>query len=162
MQKPRISAIVALNKNRAIGRKNELIWRIPEDLRRFKALTTGHAIVMGRKTFESIGRALPDRKNIVITRDKSLPSAGSLVFAHSIDEAIGEARKTDPEEIFIIGGGEIYKNALGVTDRLYITLVESDLEGDVFFPDYGDFKKVIGKEKKEWNGLKYEWITLER
>lgn len=165
MQKPRISAIVALNQARAIGIHNDLIWRIPDDLKRFKALTTGHPIIMGRKTFESIGRPLPNRTNIIVTRRPHRESAdvhSLVVTASSVPEALDKAAAADREEVFIIGGGEIFAQSLSLTDRLYLTVVKSDAAGDVFFPDYSEFTKVISRETHEWNGLVYEWLTLER
>ncbi len=159
----RISIIVAVGKNRAIGKKNTLLWRISDDLKRFKTLTMGHPIIMGRKTFESIGRALPGRTNIVITRNTTW-SAPDCVAVHSLSEAFEFARTKDSEEIFVIGGGEIYKEALRHADRLYLTLIDDATDGDVHFPDYSDFTKVISEEKRfdEKTKLNYSWITLEK
>ncbi len=162
MKKPRISAIAALNKrDRSIGKNNELIWKIPADLQRFKRLTTGHPIIMGRKTFESIGRALPNRTNIIVTRNPGYKVEGCIV-CDSIEAALDIARARDSEEIFIIGGGEIYKAALPFTDRLYLTLVDSAESGDIFFPDYSQFAKVIESEVSATDEPRYEWVTLER
>lgn len=160
---PRISAIVAMNKgDRAIGAGNTLLWKIPEDLKRFKELTTGHPIVMGRKTYESIGRALPNRTNIVITRNPDFKADGCIVCAN-IEDALSIAKQEGNEEIFIIGGSEIYKEALPVTNRIYVTLVESDAKGDVFFPEYeNEFKTIIDRQNHPEHDPKFEWITLER
>lgn len=158
-----ISIIVAIqSKDRGIGSKNGLLFRISDDLKRFKALTTGHPIIMGRKTFESIGRALPHRTNIVVSRDTSL-KIDDVIFCSSVEEALAKAKEID-EQIFVIGGGEIYKQTLPFTDRIEMTLVESNASADTFFPDYSDFSKVISQEKHidEKTGLKYSWITLSR
>src|SRR3989344_5036089 len=140
MNTPHISCIAALGTTtRAIGKNNTLLWRIKEDLGRFKSLTTGHPIIMGRKNFESIGRPLPNRTNIVITRNKEYAAEGCFVV-HSFDEAVTKAKEVEEKEIFIIGGGEIYTQALPITHKLYLTLVDSNETGDVFFPDYSGFK----------------------
>lgn len=160
-----INIIVALaEKNRAIGKDNKLLWHIPEDLKRFKEITSGHPVVMGRKTYESIGRLLPNRLNIIITRDtaytvhSSQPNA--VKICHSLDEAL-EYAKNDPE-VFVIGGGEIFRQAMPIADKLYLTLVEGDFEGDVFFPDYSEFTKVAFEKKSEGNGYSYRFVELKR
>ena len=138
-----------------------LLWRIPDDLMRFKKLTMGHPIIMGRKTFESIGKPLPGRTNIIVTRNKSFTADGCVV-AYSVENAIEKAKELDSEEVFVIGGGEIYKRAMPHTDKLYLTLVDDDKDGNVFFPDYSKFKKEVYREEREREGLKYTWIDLER
>jgi len=146
----------------AIGKDNTLMWRLPDDLKRFKKLTTGHPIIMGRKTHQSIGRPLPDRTNIVVTRDRNLEIPG-CTMAHSMVEAIEKAKEIDQEEIFIIGGAEIYKKALSIADKLYVTKVDIDLDGDAFFPEYSNvFSKKISEEKKEFEGQKYSFLVLEK
>lgn len=130
-----ISLIAALSENRVIGIKNHLPWNLPEDLKRFRTLTSGHPIIMGRKTFESIGKPLPKRENIVITRDPAYAREGIRV-ASSLESAIEIARAGSPQEIFVIGGAEIYRLALPLADRLYLTLVSGQFEGDAFFPDW--------------------------
>lgn len=161
-QKPIISAIAAITeKDRGIGKDNDLLWKIPEDLKRFKEITLGHPIIMGRKNFESIGRALPKRMNIIITRDPHY-HAENCVIVHSVEEAIAKAKLLDNEEVFIIGGGEIYKQALPYTDRLYLTLIHAEKPADVFFPDYSEFTKVIAEENRDYEGIPYSNITLER
>lgn len=162
---PKISIIVAVqSRDNAIGYKNgELLFRISDDLKRFKSLTMGHPIIMGRKTYESIGKALPGRTNIVVTRNQDFKAEG-CVMVNSIEEATKKARELD-NEAFIIGGGEIYRQALTCTDKLYLTIVESNAEGDVFFPEWqDDFKKETFREERfdEKMGLKYVWTTLER
>lgn len=136
-----ISIIVAIARNGVIGNDNRLLWHIPEDLKRFKSLTTGHPVIMGRKTFESIGRPLPRRRNIVITRQKDFAPEGCET-AHSLEEAIGMC---DPrQELFIIGGEQIYRQALPLAGRLYLTLLEKEYEGDTFFPeiDFNQWSEV--------------------
>ncbi len=158
----KISMIAAIaSGNRALGKDNELIYKIPEDLKRFKEITSGHTIIMGRKTFESIGRALPNRTNIVITHDPDYSAAGTIV-THSLSEALAIAKEKEQNEIFIIGGGQIYQEAIGKADKLYLTIVEGNPDADTFFPDYSDFKKVIFEEEHESNGLKYKFLDLEK
>ena len=158
----RISIIAAVGaNNRAIGKTGALLWRISDDLKRFKALTTGHTVIMGRKTFDSIGKALPNRTNIVITRNPDFKAEG-VIIAKSLEDAI---QKSIGGEVFIIGGGEIYKQALPLADKLYLTLVESDVEGDVFFPDWSkDFTKEVFREERidPKTGLRYAWVDFER
>ncbi|HEY8278026.1 MAG TPA: dihydrofolate reductase, partial [Bdellovibrionota bacterium] len=125
----KLSLVVAMSENRVIGVNNHLPWNIPEDLKRFKAITSGHPIVMGRKTFESIGKALPKRTNIVITRDRTYRAEGGVV-AHSLDEAFDWAKKSPgSDEIFVIGGSEIFKLALPLASRIYLTEVSWPFEG---------------------------------
>lgn len=158
-----ISIVVAIQKkDRGLGFKNELLVKISDDLKRFKELTTGHPIIMGRKTFESIGRPLPNRENIVITRSQDFESEGVVVF-HSIEDAIKYATEKD-NEIFVIGGGEIYKEALPHTDRLYLSIIDSNKEADTFFPDYSEFTKTVSHEERvdEGSGVKYEYVVLEK
>lgn len=142
-----VSIIVAIAQNGTIGDKNSLLWHIKEDMRFFRTTTSGHAVVMGRKTFESLGsKPLPKRKNIVITRaDRSFEGAFT---AHSLEEAIAMAE--GDEEIFIIGGAQIYAEALSVADRMYITRVERDYEGDTSFPkiDYSQWR-LVSEERFE-------------
>ncbi len=161
-QKPIVSAIAAISeKDRGIGKDNDLLWKIPEDLKRFKEITLGHPIIMGRKNFESIGRALPKRMNIVITRDSAY-HAENCVIVHSVEEAIAKAKLLDNEEVFIIGGGEIYKQALPFTDRLYLTIIHAEKPADVFFPDYSQFTNVISRDTHEFEGTPYTNLTLGR
>jgi dihydrofolate reductase len=161
MARPKISVIVAVAKDRAIGKDNKLLWDIPEDLQHFKKITSGHPVIMGQKTFESLNKPLPGRTNIVLTFDKSYQSPGCIVV-HSIDEAIKVASEKDQEEIFFIGGGQIYAQAIKIADKLYLTLVEGEYEADTFFPDYSEFKKVILEEPHESSGYKYKFLELER
>ena len=142
-----VSIIVAIAQNGTIGDKNSLLWHIKEDMRFFRTTTSGHAVIMGRKTFESLGsKPLPKRKNIVITRaDRDFEGTFT---AHSLEEAIAMAE--GDEEIFIIGGAQIYAEALSVADRMYITRVERDYEGDTSFPeiDYSKWR-LVSEERFE-------------
>jgi len=128
---PRITLILARARNGVIGAKGGLPWRLPEDLAFFKRTTMGHPIVMGRKTWESIGRPLPGRRSIVVTRDRSFAAAGAEVV-HSLDEAI--ARCSDADEVFVIGGSQLYAEALPRADRLLLTEIDADFDGDTFLP----------------------------
>lgn len=162
MKKPKISIIVAMDIKRGIGKDNGLLWHIPEELKHFKEITLGHPIIMGRKTFESIGRALPGRTNIIITRDLGFKTEGCVVV-NSLGEALRLAQgKPGDEEIFIIGGGQIFEQALNLADKLYVTQVEGDFNATVFFPEYEYiFKKVVYKsELQESSGHKFKFLEL--
>lgn len=154
--------IVAIQKkDRGIGRNNALLWHISEDLKRFKALTMGHPIIMGENTYKSIGRALPGRLNIVVTRNPDLVIEGCTV-CHTLDEAFRVAAENDQKEIFVIGGGEMYRSALPFAERLYVTEVESDVEADTFFPEFGDFQKIKEEGEGENEGVKYVFALYEK
>ncbi len=142
----KISAIVAIARNLAIGHNNQIPWYLPADLKYFKKVTTGHHVIMGRKSFESIGRPLPNRTNVVITRDPFFVATGCQVV-HSLEEALAIADANGETEAFIIGGGEIYRKSWPYLDRLYLTEVAVEPEADVFFP------KV---DEKEWMELSQE------
>lgn len=166
--KPKVSIIAAITPERVIGKKGSgMLWHIPEDMRHFKELTTGHVVIMGRKTYETLGKPLPNRVNIVITRDLDFKAEGCLVV-HSLEEALKTAstlRQTqgDKDEVFVMGGGEIYEQAIGLADKLYLTLVHKSFEGDVFYPDYSEFKKEVRREEGESaNGIKFTFLELER
>lgn len=137
MTQPIKTIVVAVSRNGIIGREGDMPWRLSSDLKRFKAMTLGKPVIMGRKTFQSIGKPLPGRPNVVITRDSGF-SADGVVVAHSLDEAIEAASRfaeeSNSDEICILGGGEIYRQAIGLADRLLITHVEADVEGDTAFP----------------------------
>lgn len=130
----KISSIVAMTKDRVIGKDNEIPWYMPADLAYFKKVTIGHAIIMGRNSFISIGRPLPKRTNIIITRDPFYVTSCCPV-AHSIDEALQIANDQGEEEVFIIGGGQIFSQSVELWDKLYLTEVNAEVEGDVFFPE---------------------------
>ena len=148
-----VSIIVAIAQNGTIGDKNSLLWHIKEDMRFFRTTTSGHAVIMGRKTFESLGsKPLPKRTNIVITRaDRSFDGA---LTAHSLDEAVAMA--AGDEEIFVIGGAQIYAEALKSADRLYITRVYRDYEGDTAFPDINLSEWRLVAEERHERGEEYE------
>lgn len=163
-----ISAIAAISaRSRALGKKNELLWHIPEDLKHFKKLTTGHIVIMGSKTHESIGRALPNRTNIVISRNPEYKAEGCIVV-HSLEESFSSSQelenKTPTGEVFVIGGGQIYTAALPYIDRLYLTLVDDPGEGaDTFFPEYESlFTKKISEHSGTDGGISYTRVILER
>lgn len=148
-----VSIIVAIAQNGTIGDKNSLLWHIKEDMRFFRTTTSGHAVIMGRKTFESLGsKPLPKRKNIVITRaERGFEGAFT---AHSLQEAIAMAE--GDEEIFIIGGAQIYAEALSVADRMYITRVERDYEGDTSFPEIDYTKWQLVSEERYERGEEFD------
>jgi dihydrofolate reductase len=157
-----VNIIAALGaETRAIGKENDLLWKIPGDLPRFKRLTTGHPIIMGERTFASIGRPLPGRTNIVLTHDTQFAPPGVLI-AHSLEEALRKAEAED-EEVFVIGGGQVYAQALPVADRLYLTLVHDGAEGDTFFPAY-DISRYTEIEREEHLDLDppHTYTVLER
>lgn len=159
-----ITIIVAKSENNVIGNNNELIWHLPDDLKRFKQLTTGHPIIMGRKTFESIGRPLPNRTNIVITRNQDWNPDG-IVAVNSLEEAIEKGKYID-KDIFIIGGGNIYEQALWMTDALEVTEVHHPFEGDAFFPEINlEEWKEVARERfpaDEKHAYKYSFVRYER
>jgi len=161
-----ISLIAAIGKNNELGKKNALLWHLPADLKHFKEITSLHAVIMGRKTFESIGRPLPNRRNIVITRDvnykKDLPTeAGGVELVYSLNEALNLFPDQN-EEIFIIGGAEIYKQTMPIADKLYITHIDAeDSEADSFFPEIDSTWNEISREEhepKEKNIFKYIFL----
>lgn len=134
---PILSIIVAVAENGVIGKNNEIPWQLPMDMKFFKETTMGHHMVTGRKNYESIGRPLPGRTMVIATRDSEFTAPGSLL-ADSIEEAIQLAMELEKEEVFIIGGGEIYRQTLHLVDRLYITKIHESFDGDVFFPQINE------------------------
>jgi dihydrofolate reductase len=160
--KPRISIIVAMAKNRVIGAGNKLPWHLSADLKRFKTLTMGHHIIMGRKTFESIGRVLPGRTSVVVTRNPDFHAAGAIVVK-DIEAALAQC--TGNTEAFIIGGERIFQSALPRADRIYLTSIDKHFDGDVYFPaiDMHDWR-LIEREvcRDEVQSLDYAFDTLER
>lgn len=160
-----ISAIVATAKNNVIGKDNQIPWYLPADLSYFKKTTLEHHLIMGRNCFRSIGRPLPKRVNIVVTRDPFFTAEGVLV-AHSLEEALGIAFDGDEAEVFVIGGGEIYRETADLWDRIYLTEVDLEIEGDVFFPhtDASEWNEIwreshLPDEKNKWA---YVFRVLER
>lgn len=153
-----------MGEKNEIGFENQLLWHLPKDLKHFKDITSGHPVIMGRKTYESIGKPLPNRTNIVVSRQKDWFEEGILIVG-SIKEAVKFAKKID-EEVFIIGGGNIYEQTMDVVDRLEVTLVKADLEADTFFPKINEkvWKKVneVCHEKDEKNQYDFCFQTYER
>jgi dihydrofolate reductase len=131
-----IILIAAVAKNRVIGKGNDLVWKLPEDFKRFKAITSGNYILMGRKTFESLGKPLPNRTHLVITRDSSYSvPEGHHIFS-SLEDAVTYAQKADAGRLYVIGGGEIYKQSLAIADKMNLTEVDAEPEGDTYFPEF--------------------------
>lgn len=167
IHKAPIVIVAGMGRNtRAIGKDNSLLWHVSEDLKRFKQLTLGHPIIMGRKTFESIleilGKPLPGRTNIVITRDTSYVH-DSAITTHSLAEAIEKAQEENPEEIHIGGGAEIYTQALPLVSRLHLTFFDDDKDGDTHFPEFTDrFTALKEYPAQEHNGLTYQWVDYIR
>ena len=163
-----LSVIVAMAHNRVIGLNNQMPWHLPADLAWFKKNTLNKPVIMGRKTFESIGRPLPNRHNIVISRqiEPSDNKISNVSWVKSIDEAISLAQAQQPDEVFIIGGGNIYQQVLPLIDRLYLTHIDAELQGDTYFPDYlPEQWQVIYQEDHqadEKNSYPYQFEILQR
>lgn len=162
MDTPRIAVVAALARNRVIGRGNRLPWHLPDDLRHFKRLTSGRAIVMGRRTWESLPGLLPDRAHVVVTRDPAYRAQGAQVV-HSLDAALAAA---GGEEVFVVGGAELYALALPRAVRLHLTLVDAEVEGDAFFPeiDPAQWREVAREPHAadERHAYPFAFVTLER
>jgi dihydrofolate reductase len=162
----RLSIIAVVAANRVIGRDNKLPWHQSADLKRFKALTTDHHVLMGRKTYQELGKPLPARVNVVITNSPTFGSEG-VAIARSIDEAIAKAEAAGDEEIFIIGGGEIFRQTLHRADRMYVTQIHADVAGDTFFPEFDDLNewRLVDREDfeaDEKNDYPFSFLTYER
>jgi len=166
----RKALIVAMSRNRVIGRNNKLPWYLPGDLRYFKQVTMGKPILMGRKTWDSIGRPLPGRLNVVITRDENWMAPAGVARDHSLEQALiraeAHAELEDGDEVMIIGGGQIFQEALPLVDRMYVTLVHDDIEGDAFFPeiDWNAWEE-LGREDfqaADNNPYDYSFVVYER
>ena len=149
-----ITLIVACSKNKVIGKDNKLIWHVPGDLKRFKELTSGHTVLMGRKTFESIGKPLPNRRNIILTRDPNFKVEGCLVY-HNLSEVL-ELYKND---LFVIGGEEIYKQTIGYADSIELTLINKEFDGDAFFPEIPNLFKEVAKQDLTCEEFDFSYIT---
>lgn len=149
-----------MSRNRVIGKNNALPWKLPEDMKRFKEITSGKPVIMGRKTFESIGKPLPKRTNIIITRDKNYRQHGCIIV-NSAEEASKAAEGN--EEIMIIGGEQIFREFLPLADKMYLTFIDGDFEGDAYFPEYNKNEwKEVNREEHKSDGLKYSFVDLER
>lgn len=159
-----LSIMVAMGKDRTIGKDNDLPWHLPNDLKYFRTITTGHTIIMGRKTHESIGKALPNRRNVVITRDASYEAAEGCIVTHSLDDAMQLVQ--GDEEAFIIGGAEIIQMFLARADRLYLTYIDEEFHGDVFLPPLQDedwqLVSTTPGETDERNPYRYEFRVYDR
>lgn len=163
---PKLSAIVATDRKGTIGKDGDIPWYLPADLKYFKAVTLGHPVIMGRKTFASIGRPLPKRTNIVLTRDAFFTASG-VVVTHSLREAINTPAVMEARESFIVGGGELYKQSLDLVSTVYLTIVDAEIEnGDAFFPklDPADWREVWSEAHRpgEKNELAYRFSRWER
>lgn len=158
---PKLSLIVAIAKNGVIGVNNTLPWHLPEDLKRFRTLTMGHHIVMGRKTYDSLGRLLPGRTTVIVTRNQNYRVEGALI-AHSLPDALAMCDNDD--EVFLIGGAELYQAGLALADTLYITEIDLEVEGDAHFPQipYAEFVETEREAHVSEKGLKFSYVTYER
>jgi len=157
----KLSIIVAVAKNRVIGINNTLPWHLPEDLKRFRALTMGHHIIMGRKTYESLGRLLPGRTTVIVTRNKDYQVEGALV-ANSLEAAITLCK--DDDEIFLIGGAELYQGGLKLSNKLYITELDLQVDGDAHFPQYPveEWQQISREAHTSEQGLSFSYVTYQR
>src|SRR3990167_3943942 len=164
-QKPIISAIAAMTEHRVIGKGNKMPWHLPADLKHFKTITNGHQVLMGRKTYESIGNPLPNRTNIILTRDHKY-SAPDCIILNDAESAVSLATELDMDEIFVIGGAEIYRQLMPQIQRVYLTIVHHDFEGDAFFPELKmDEWQEISRERNtadEKNKFDYSFVVMER
>jgi len=156
-----LSLIVATAKNRVIGVNNTLPWHLPEDLKRFRALTTGHHIIMGRKTYDSLGRLLPGRTTVIVTRNQAYKVEGAIVV-HSLEDAI--AACGGDQEVFLIGGAELYQDGLKLANKLYVTEIDAEYEGDAFFPEFDLSEWNVGDAEAyiSVNGLSFRYLTYQR
>jgi dihydrofolate reductase len=157
-----VTIVVAISENHVIGKDNKLLWHMPTDLKHFKEITTGHTVIMGRKTYESVGKPLPNRRNIIITRQNITIEGCEVV--NSIETALSLCK--DEAEVFIVGGAEIYKEAISLTDRIYLTIIHKEFEGDSFFPEINEqeWKEVFREDHQpdQKNLLPYSFVTLQR
>ncbi len=161
MNNPKISLICAIAENRAIGKNNQLLWHIPEDFKYFKEKTIGHVIIMGQKTYESIGKPLPNRTTVVLSNDQNFNEDG-VVLARTFEEVFQKARELEKDEVFICGGGSVYAQTIDLADKLYLTVVEGNFEADVFFPEYEEFTKIVSQRKSSDENFKYTFLELEK
>ncbi len=163
-----VSLIVAAANNDAIGKGNEMLWHLPEDLKFFKNITWGMPVIMGRKTFESVGKPLPGRTNIIVTTNNDWSAEGTIATTN-IDDALEAAKATNAKEIFITGGGEIYKQTIAIANRIYLTRVNTEIDGDAFFPTVDETiwekvfeKNVMADEKNKFDMSFQRWERRER
>lgn len=171
----KVSIIAAMDRKRGIGKENRIPWHIKEDLVHLKSLTLGQVVVLGRKSYDSMvgyynktGRPMPGKLYIVVTRDKDYkPARENATVVHSLEEAISFARSHlaklgDAGEVFVVGGAQIFQQAINLADKLYLTIVEGEYDADTFFPEYPEFKKIISEEKRESDSFKYTFLELEK
>ena len=166
----KVSIVAAMDQKRGIGKENKIPWRIKEDLVHLKTLTTGHAVILGRKSYDSMvsyydrtGRPMPGKLYLVVTREKEYkPARENAKAVSSIDEAIAKARETGGSEIFAIGGQQIFEQTINLADKLYLTIVDGGFDADAFFPDYSAFKKEILREEHDNGEYKFTFLELER
>ena len=154
-----ISIIAVIDKNKGLAKDGNLLVCLSEDLQYFKEITSGHVVIMGRNTYQSIGKALPNRINIILSKDPEFKAKNCVVF-ENLDKALEFAKIKEQEEIFFIGGGEIYKQVLPLADKLYLTIIDAEYEADTWFPDYSEFNKIIKEEICETDYLKYKFVEL--
>lgn len=157
----KISIIAAMDEKMGIGKNGKLPWHISADLKRFKDLTTNHTVIMGRKTFESIGHPLPNRRSIILTHNLSFNSMGGQV-ATSLHDGLEMARMAEETEVFIIGGADIFSQSIGLADELYLTIIKGDFGADTFFPDYSDFTHKIFEEVREEGEYKFKFVGFRK
>lgn len=155
-----LSIIVAVANNNVIGQNNTLPWHLPEDLKRFKSLTMGHHIIMGRKTYESLGRLLPGRTTVIVTRNRQYKVEGAIVV-HSLGEAINACKGDD--EVFLIGGAELFQIGFEQANKLYLTEIHADFNGDSFLPafDLASWNETSREQRKAENGLSFSYVTYQ-
>lgn len=161
MNNPKISIICAIAKNRAIGKNNQLLWHIKKDFQFFKEKTLGHVLLMGQKTYESIGRPLPGRTTVVISNDTTFNPSGVYV-CRSLEDGIAKAKELEKEEVFVCGGGSIYAQMIEKSDKLYLTVVKGVFEADVFFPEYVEFKNIISSQADSEGKYEFNFLELTR
>ncbi|WP_071190337.1 dihydrofolate reductase [Trichormus sp. NMC-1] len=164
---PLISLIAAISENRILADSTKehihvgIPWNIPSDERHFQKITWRHPVIMGRKTYTTFYQPLPNRTNIIVTRDANFKAPGCVVF-HSLQEAIEWAKMSETEEIFIAGGGQIYTEAIKFADKLYLTIVEGNFVGDIYFPEFANFGKVTKEQHSQENGFQFKFVEIER
>ncbi|MBT4849706.1 dihydrofolate reductase [Candidatus Parcubacteria bacterium] len=154
-----ISIICAIAKDRGIGNKNKLLVHLPPDLKHFKNITSGHMVIMGQTTFESIGFPLPNRVNVIMTKDKDFEAKGCTIV-YSMEEALEVAKNSGDDEAFFIGGASIYAQAIKYADKLYLTIMDKVWEADTFFPEYDEFNLASESEEQEYEGLKFKYTEF--
>lgn len=159
MKKPILSIIAAIAENRAIGKDNKLLWHIKKDFLFFKNKTTGHVLLMGQKTYDSIGKPLPNRTTIVISNNMDFNPEG-VIICRTLEDGIEKARLIEKDEVFICGGGSVYAQTIDLADKLYLTVVEGNFEADTFFPDYSMFRNIVSASEDSEEKYKFKFLEL--